>query len=216
MRFTSTKLQVWWSHQYPWLSSVWSKPHWSQSPCLTRTTSRLSLAASLAADNCLEMFSNPQPDPLTTLSPTHTILTTPRTLPNPSSPCCCRWPGVRTAAPQWSETEGWEDPWEAEARPPPTQQQHTVQGRVNTGNTYFTMTHKHKFSGEKYLMTSEKYLLCWCSHVPPAQTTRARPLLSDERRLLTSPACRVEMAPRATALILAGKETQSRYILSSM
>ena len=46
----------------------------------------------------------------------------------------------------------------------------------------------------------------WCSHVPPAQTTRARPLLSDERRLLTSPAPRVEMAPRATALFLAGKE----------
>ena len=41
---------------------------------------------------------------------------------------------------------------------------------------------------------------------PTAQTTRARPLLSDERRLLTSPAPRVEMAPPATALFLAGKE----------
>ena len=188
MRFTSTKLHVWWSHQYPWLSSVWSKPHWSQSPCLTRTTSRLSLAASLAADKCLEMFPNPQPYPL---FPTHTIHTTPRTLPNPSSPCCCRWPGVRTAAPQWSETEGWEDPWEAEARPPPTQQQHTVQGRVNTGNTYFTMTHKHKFSGEKYLMTSEKYLLCWCSHVSP-QPRQHEPGLSCLMRGGSWPAPPVE------------------------
>ena len=113
---------------------------------MTRTISRESIAASLAADKCLELFSDPHTYPLFHI---HTIHTTPCTLPNPSSPCIA---GDQVSALQHhSEVRQRGERIHGRLRPTPTQQQgHSVQGRVNTSEPnifrnckYFYHKHAH-------------------------------------------------------------------------
>ena len=121
---------------------------------MTRTISRESIATSLAADKCLELFSDPHTYPLFHI---HTIHTTPRTLPNPSSPCIA---GDQVSALQHhSEVRQRGVRIHGRLRPTPTQQQgHSVQGRVNTSEPnifrnckYFY--HKHAPSPRELVFT---------------------------------------------------------------
>ena len=115
---------------------------------MTRTISRESIAASLAADKCLELFSDPHTDPLFHI---HTIHTTPCTLPNPSSPCIA---GDQVSALQHhSEVRQRGERIHGRLRPTPTQQQ----GQQELENTSNTDT-IHDIC--KYFLESFKYFCC--------------------------------------------------------